>query len=207
MLLSHVETSITEHVPIHPLLCQQQKYPISSRSNALLIWWTCFDPQILESALYSGGNQKTFQPNSRISLWKVTSSKAKVSHIISSPFASPYPCCCLRHKEKENNQPEAEVEPPIQVACLEVWLLTLSVTSFGKSPSSVTWRTPTIGFVSHLTKPETTSKLQVKLIHYLVHLHRLKIPPLDGGKVLPEKMPYLCMRQIRQVKMIPHFGT
>ena len=26
----HVETSVTEHVPIHPLLCQQQKYPISS---------------------------------------------------------------------------------------------------------------------------------------------------------------------------------
>ncbi|KAM1088014.1 hypothetical protein ACFX2B_013348 [Malus domestica] len=26
----HVETSVTEHVPIHPLLCQKQKYPISS---------------------------------------------------------------------------------------------------------------------------------------------------------------------------------
>ena len=156
----------------------------------------CFDPQILESALYSGRNQKTLKPSSRISLWKVTSSKAKVSHIISSPFASPYPCWCLRHKENENNQPEAEVEPPIQVACLEVWLLTLSVTSFSKSPSSATCETPTIRFVSHLNKPETTSKLQVKLIHYPVHLHRLKIPPLDEGKVLSEKMIYLHMRQI-----------
>ncbi|CAN6552503.1 unnamed protein product [Malus baccata var. baccata] len=73
---------------------------------------------MLESALYSGGNQKTLQPSSRISLWKVTSSKAKVSHIISSPFASPYPCCCLRHKEKENNQPEAKVEPLIQSALI-----------------------------------------------------------------------------------------
>ncbi|KAM1706419.1 hypothetical protein EV1_028056 [Malus domestica] len=72
------------------------------------------------SALYSRGNQKTLKPSSRISPWKVTSSKEKVSHIISSPFASPYPCCCLRHKENENNQPEVEVEPLIQVACLEV---------------------------------------------------------------------------------------
>ncbi|KAM2061472.1 hypothetical protein ACFX1T_046523 [Malus domestica] len=32
---------------------------------------------ISRSALYSGGNQKTLQPSSRISLWKVTSSKAK----------------------------------------------------------------------------------------------------------------------------------
>ncbi|KAM1848291.1 hypothetical protein ACFX14_012449 [Malus domestica] len=31
----HVETSVTEHVPIHPLLCQQQKYPISSGLNVL----------------------------------------------------------------------------------------------------------------------------------------------------------------------------
>ncbi|KAM1736763.1 hypothetical protein ACFXTH_015040 [Malus domestica] len=31
----HVETSVTEHVPIHPLLCQKQKYPISSGSNVL----------------------------------------------------------------------------------------------------------------------------------------------------------------------------
>ncbi|KAM1889837.1 hypothetical protein ACFX13_047782 [Malus domestica] len=68
---------------------------------------------IIRSALSFGGNQKTLQPSSRISLWKVTSSKAKVSHIISSPFASPYPWCYLRHKEKENNQPEAKVEPPI----------------------------------------------------------------------------------------------
>ncbi|KAM1157738.1 hypothetical protein ACFX2B_028072 [Malus domestica] len=98
------------------------------------------------SALYSGGNQKTLQPSSRISLWKVTPSKEKVSHIISSLFASPYPCCLLRHKKNENNQQEAEVEPPIQVACLEVRLLTLSITSFGKSPSSATWGTPTIGF-------------------------------------------------------------
>ncbi|KAM1947678.1 hypothetical protein ACFX13_002371 [Malus domestica] len=26
----HVETSVTEHMPVHPLLCQQQKYPISA---------------------------------------------------------------------------------------------------------------------------------------------------------------------------------
>ncbi|KAM2778882.1 hypothetical protein COP1_014211 [Malus domestica] len=32
---------------------------------------------IIKSTLYSGGNQKTLQPSSRISLWKVTSSKAK----------------------------------------------------------------------------------------------------------------------------------
>ncbi|KAM2294229.1 hypothetical protein ACFX1S_034159 [Malus domestica] len=32
---------------------------------------------IIESALYAGGNQKTLQHSSRISLWKVTSSKAK----------------------------------------------------------------------------------------------------------------------------------
>ncbi|KAM1070553.1 hypothetical protein EV2_002373 [Malus domestica] len=31
----HVETSVTEHMPVHPLLCQQQKYPISARSNVL----------------------------------------------------------------------------------------------------------------------------------------------------------------------------
>ncbi|KAM1895904.1 hypothetical protein ACFX13_044599 [Malus domestica] len=31
----HVDASATEHVPIHLLLCQRQKYPISSRSNTL----------------------------------------------------------------------------------------------------------------------------------------------------------------------------
>ncbi|KAM1120542.1 hypothetical protein ACFX2B_043976 [Malus domestica] len=46
---------------------------------------------IIKSALYSEGNQKTLKHSSRISLWKITSSKAKVSHIISSPFVSPYP--------------------------------------------------------------------------------------------------------------------
>ncbi|KAM1004338.1 hypothetical protein ACFX2C_004546 [Malus domestica] len=46
---------------------------------------------IIKSALYSEGHQKTLQHSSRISLWKVTSSKAKVSHIISYPFVSPYP--------------------------------------------------------------------------------------------------------------------
>ncbi|XP_070661330.1 centromere protein C-like isoform X4 [Malus domestica] len=76
-----------------------------------------------------------------------------------------------------------------------------------RSLSSATWGTPTTWFVSRLTKPEITSKLQVKLIHYLVHLHQLKMPPLDGGRVLPEKIPHLPMRQIRQVKTIPHFGT
>ncbi|KAM1748371.1 hypothetical protein ACFX12_009373 [Malus domestica] len=35
------------------------------------------EEHIGQSALYSGGNQKTLQPSSRISLWKVTSSKAK----------------------------------------------------------------------------------------------------------------------------------
>ncbi|KAM2885540.1 hypothetical protein COP2_012698 [Malus domestica] len=80
----------------------------------------------------------------------------------------------MRDKENENNQPEAEVEPPI-LGCL-------------------------LGSL-------TAYLLQVKLIHYLVHLHRLKIPPMDGGKVLPEKMPHLHMRQIRHVKMIPHFNT
>ncbi|KAM2027351.1 hypothetical protein ACFX1T_019662 [Malus domestica] len=34
---------------------------------------------IIKSALYSGGNQKTLQHSSRISLWKVTSSKAKLN--------------------------------------------------------------------------------------------------------------------------------
>ena len=146
------------------------------------------------SSVGSGGNQKTLQLSSRISLWKVTSSKAKVSHIISSHFSSLYPSCCLQDRENVNNQPE-------------LWLLTLSVTSFSRSPSSATWGTPTTWFVSRLTKPETTSKLQVKLIHYLVHLHQLQIPPLDGGRVLPEKMPHLPMRQIRQVKTTPHSDT
>ncbi|EEY12352.1 hypothetical protein COK_1569 [Mannheimia haemolytica serotype A2 str. BOVINE] len=40
-----------------------------------------------------------------------------------------------------------------------------------------------------------------------MHLHQLKIPPLDGGRVLPEKMPHLPMRQIRQVKTTPHSDT
>ncbi|KAM2915042.1 hypothetical protein COP2_045479 [Malus domestica] len=80
----------------------------------------------------------------------------------------------MRDKEKENNQPEAEVELPI-LGCL-------------------------LGSL-------TAYLLQVKLIHYLMHLHRLKIPSLDGGKVLPEKMPHLHMKQTRQVKMIPHLGT
>ena len=31
----HVETSVTAHVPIHPLLCQKQKYPISAGWNVL----------------------------------------------------------------------------------------------------------------------------------------------------------------------------
>ncbi|XP_050133657.1 uncharacterized protein LOC126609769 [Malus sylvestris] len=79
--------------------------------------------------------------------------------------------------------------------------------NFGRPPSSATWGTPTTWFVSRLTKPETTSKLQVKLIHYLVHLHQLKIPPLDGGRVLPENMPHLPMRQIRQVKTTSHSDT
>ncbi|KAM1813188.1 hypothetical protein ACFX11_027025 [Malus domestica] len=64
------------------------------------------EEQIGQSALYSGGNQKTLQPSSRISLWKVTSSKAKVSHIISSHFSSLYPSCCLQDRENVNNQPE-----------------------------------------------------------------------------------------------------
>ncbi|KAM2973608.1 hypothetical protein FF2_020139 [Malus domestica] len=51
---------------------------------------------IIKSALYSEGHQKTLQHSSRISLWKVTSSKAK---------------------ENENNQPEAEVKPLI-LGCL-----------------------------------------------------------------------------------------
>ncbi|KAM2797551.1 hypothetical protein COP1_002608 [Malus domestica] len=59
------------------------------------------------SSLYSGGNQKTLQPSSRISLWKVTSSKAKVSHIT---FSYLYPSCCLQDKEKNNNQPELEIK-------------------------------------------------------------------------------------------------
>ena len=109
-------------------------------------------------------------------------------------FSSLYPPCCLQDRENVNNQPE-------------LWLLTLSVTSFSRSPSPATWGTPTTWFVSRLTKPETTSKLQVKLIHYLVHLHQLQIPPLDGGRVLPEKMPHLPMRQIRQVKTTPHSDT
>ncbi|KAM2973960.1 hypothetical protein FF1_000306 [Malus domestica] len=36
---------------------------------------------IIRSALYFGGNQKTLQPSSRISLWKVTSSKAKLGDL------------------------------------------------------------------------------------------------------------------------------
>ncbi|KAM1550735.1 hypothetical protein PS1_043494 [Malus domestica] len=71
------------------------------------------EEQIGQSALYSGGNQKTLQLSSRISLWKVTSSKAKLGDLGDS--------------------------------------------------------------------------------YYM-----LKIPPLDGGRVLPEKMPHLPMRQIRQ---------
>ena len=31
----HVETSVTAHVPIYPLLCQKQKYPISAGWNVL----------------------------------------------------------------------------------------------------------------------------------------------------------------------------
>ena len=31
----HVETSVTAHVPIHPLLCQKQKYLLSAGSNVL----------------------------------------------------------------------------------------------------------------------------------------------------------------------------
>ncbi|KAM2693361.1 hypothetical protein EV2_007538 [Malus domestica] len=34
-----------------------------------------------KSALYYGGNQKTLQPSSRISLWKVTSSKSKLGDL------------------------------------------------------------------------------------------------------------------------------
>ncbi|KAM2920165.1 hypothetical protein COP2_042050 [Malus domestica] len=80
------------------------------------------EKQIGQSALYSGGNKKTLQPSSRISLWKVTSSKAKLGDLGDS--------------------------------------------------------------------------------YYM-----LKIPPLEGGRVLPKKMPHLPMRQIRQVKTIPHFST
>ncbi|KAM1477678.1 hypothetical protein ACFXTN_035635 [Malus domestica] len=36
---------------------------------------------ISRSALYSGGNQKTLQLSSRISLWKVTSSKEKLGDL------------------------------------------------------------------------------------------------------------------------------
>ncbi|KAM1294769.1 hypothetical protein ACFX2H_014653 [Malus domestica] len=36
---------------------------------------------IIKSALYSEGNQKTIQHSSRISLWKVTSSKAKLGDL------------------------------------------------------------------------------------------------------------------------------
>ncbi|KAM1943706.1 hypothetical protein ACFX15_012008 [Malus domestica] len=85
--MKHVETSVTAHVSIHPLLCQKQKYPISAGSN---------------SALYSGGNQKTLQPSSRISLWKVTSSKAKgeceqsagalIAYLVSSSEIDTLPC-------------------------------------------------------------------------------------------------------------------
>lgn len=119
-------------------------------------------------------------------------SKSISYHLFSFFFSLSF--MLLQDGEKVNNQSE-------------LWLLTLSVTSFSRPPSSATWGTPTTWFVSRLTKPETTSKLQVKLIHYLVHLHQLKIPPLDGGRVLPEKMPHLPMRQIRQVKTTPHSDT
>lgn len=93
------------------------------------------------------------------------------------------------------------------VACLEVWLLTLSVTYFGKPPRSETWGTPTMVFVSHLTKPETTSQPQVKMIHYLVRQHQLERVKGNGGEVLPENMPLPPMEQKRQVKTTPHFST
>ncbi|KAM1838659.1 hypothetical protein ACFX14_020281 [Malus domestica] len=57
---------------------------------------------ISRSALYSGGNQKTLQPSSRISLWKVTSSKAKgeckqsagalIAYLVSSSEIDTLPC-------------------------------------------------------------------------------------------------------------------
>ncbi|KAM2767234.1 hypothetical protein COP1_023056 [Malus domestica] len=55
--------------------------------------------------------------------------------------------------------------------------------------------------------PHSANLLARRLGGLLVYLHRLKIPPMDEGKVLPEKILHLHMRQIRQVKMIPHFGT
>ena len=140
--------------------------------------------------------EKTRKPSAQFKNKPVESyffkSKSISYHLFSFFFSLSF--MLLQDGEKVNNQSE-------------LWLLTLSVTSFSRPPSSATWGTPTTWFVSRLTKLETTSKLQVKLIHYLVHLHRLKIPPLDGGKVLPEKMSHLPMRQIRQVKMIPHSDT
>ncbi|KAM1682697.1 hypothetical protein COP1_034022 [Malus domestica] len=57
---------------------------------------------ISRSALYSRGNQKTLQPSSRISLWKVTSSKAKgeceqsagalIAYLVSSSEIDTLPC-------------------------------------------------------------------------------------------------------------------
>ncbi|KAM1621863.1 hypothetical protein ACFXTN_018655 [Malus domestica] len=71
-------------------------YSTTPFHTTFIIPSTAIVSHIIKSALYSEGHQKTLQHSSRISLWKVTSSKAK---------------------ENENNQPEAEVKP-LLLGCL-----------------------------------------------------------------------------------------
>ncbi|KAM2557452.1 hypothetical protein FF1_014907 [Malus domestica] len=81
----------------------------------------------------------------------------------------------MRDNEKENNQPEAEVEPPI-LGCLLG-----SLTAY---------------LVCHLFR-QISSLSDLGDSYY-------RIPPMDGGKVLPEKMPHLHMRQIRHPIWVNH---
>lgn len=116
-----------------------------------------------------------------------TSSKAKVSHIISA--LCPFLCPCVFQKTRRRRTISRNMRSNFRpkIACLEARLLTLYVTSLGRPSHSETWGTPTIWFVLQLTKPGTASKLQAKMIRYLVRQHQFK------GQ--------------RQLKRRPHFGT
>ncbi|KAM1981693.1 hypothetical protein ACFX15_038156 [Malus domestica] len=104
----------------------------------------------------------------------------------------------MRDNEKENNQPEAEVKPLILGCLLGSLTAYLVCHLFGRSPSSATWGTPTIGFVSHLTKPETTSKLQSEIdtLPCASSSAKYTIPGWRKGT-----------SREGQMKIRPHFGT
>ncbi|KAM1642917.1 hypothetical protein ACFX2K_012786 [Malus domestica] len=75
----HLSPNFENQISLDKALCGDKRN--RTRADSSTTSSTTKVSHIIKSALYSGGNQKTLQPSSRISLWKVTSSKAKLGDL------------------------------------------------------------------------------------------------------------------------------